>query len=221
MSITCHATGLWDQVRSAPYYSKQEWQASNLLILCQILINQGIQPNMSYCTVAGLWDQIRGNPPYLSDQEFYAENINLLCQIAGSPGLSGNTQVIYENHSPDTPGGDFTIIYIQWKVDCNALWIWLPPAASPPIGQWVQFDFEKGLGKYTVPTIVELRAIPTIGDCPPVEAKTFGNLVVGDPQAAHYRFDPDVYDADNGMSVIMPNDRTIADPGRWMQFSPA
>lgn len=89
MAITCQATGLWDQILDAPYLSKQQWQAANLLILCQIIVQQGGNPDMSSCEVSGLWEQIKGNPPFLSDQEFYAENINLLCQLAGGGGGGG------------------------------------------------------------------------------------------------------------------------------------
>lgn len=144
--------------------------------------------------------------------------IYLLAQI--QTGI-GNSQVIYGTSSPSEPGGDFTIIYVQWKIDCNALWIWQPPTTSPPAGQWVQFDFEKGLGQYTVPTTNELRAIATQGDCPPVSAITFGNLVVGDAQPAHYRWDSDDVQADDGMAVIVPDDVTRPDPGSWLQFTPA
>lgn len=44
---------------------------------------------MNGCTVSGLWDQVRGNPPYISEQQFMAENINLLCQLLGGGGGGG------------------------------------------------------------------------------------------------------------------------------------
>lgn len=44
---------------------------------------------MGSCTVSGLWNQVRGNPPFLSEQEFMAENINLLCQLLTGGGGSG------------------------------------------------------------------------------------------------------------------------------------
>jgi hypothetical protein len=160
---------------------------------------------------------------------FYPEGNTVLSQdgelrtlhkIADCSCTGGNATVIYNNSDPDTPGGDIYILYVKWNSECNALWLWVPPADAPPSGMWTEFDFDKATGSYRVPTVVELRAIPTL-DCPPVDAVTFGNLVPRDGQGAHYQFDNDAYDADDGMSVIMPNDRTIADAGRWMQFSPA
>lgn len=102
MPTECTAAGLWDQISGAPYMSKQQWMAANLLILCEILFNQGTVPSMSSCTVTGLWNQIGGNPPYLSEQQFMAENISLLCQImnAGGTGGGGNVNPVYHGASP-------------------------------------------------------------------------------------------------------------------------
>lgn len=85
----CSIAGLWDQVLTAPYLSRQQWQAYNLWILCQLVVAMGGNPNMSTCTVDGLWDQIHGAAPFLSDQQFYAENINLLCQLLLLSGGGG------------------------------------------------------------------------------------------------------------------------------------
>lgn len=103
--------GLWDQILSAPYISKQQFYAANLLLLCQIAVNNGANPDMSTCTVEGLWDQVKGNPPFISDQQFYAENLNLLCQIAGGGGGGGGSIWIYwENANvSDAPPFDPTI----------------------------------------------------------------------------------------------------------------
>lgn len=107
MAITCEATGLWDQILDAPYLSKQQWQAGNLLILCQIIVANGGNPDMSTCTVSGLWDQIKGNPPFLSDQQFYAENLNLLCQLLGGGGSVGAGSGILINR--ESPTGTYGV----------------------------------------------------------------------------------------------------------------
>lgn len=126
MPAICQAAGIWDAIGQAPYVSKQEWQAANLLILCQILVNNGIVPSMSACTVDGLWNQIKGNPPFLSDQEFYAENLNLLCQLlagGGGGGGGGPVQVYFTASPPAAPA------------DPTKAALWYPPGGGA-IKQW-------------------------------------------------------------------------------------
>lgn len=103
MPATCSIAGVWDQIRSAPYMSKQQWRAYNLLILCELI---GGTPFMGSCTVPGLWNQVRGVGPFLSEQEFMAENINLLCQLLtglGTGGL-GATWTVWEDTGPNPSG---------------------------------------------------------------------------------------------------------------------
>lgn len=90
MAAVCEVSGLWDQVRTAPYLSREQWRAYNLIILCQLVGLAGTPPVMNSCTVEGLWNQVRGNPPYISEQEFMAENIYLLCQLLGGGGGGGS-----------------------------------------------------------------------------------------------------------------------------------
>lgn len=142
--------------------------------------------------------------------------IYLLNQIYLNLGGGGHSTVVWQfNGAPDTPGGDIVIIAFDREPGCNSIWWW-----DPVLDVWTQFDVEGMTGNFAVPTIVELRQIVTV-DCPPVSAVTFGNLVVGDGQGAHYYFDATDAQADNGMSVIIPNDITRPDPGSWLQFSPA
>lgn len=64
---------------------------------------------MNSCTVAGLWNQIKGSPPFVSDQQFYAENLNLLCQIMTAGGGGGGATV--GSGPPPTDGTVTTLIY--------------------------------------------------------------------------------------------------------------
>lgn len=125
MPAICQAAGIWDAIGQAPYVSKQEWQAANLLILCQILVNNGIVPSMSACTVDGLWNQIKGNPPFLSDQEFYAENLNLLCQLlAGGGGGGGGVQQVYSGSAPPAAPANPALPAIFYPTGGGAIQEW-------------------------------------------------------------------------------------------------
>lgn len=144
--------------------------------------------------------------------------IYLLNQIYMNLGGGGNSVVVWHfNRAPDIPGGDVYIIAFDHEPGCNSIWWW-----DPTLAVWTQFDVEGMTGNFVVPTVVELRQIVTV-NCPPVSAVTIGNLVARPPdgQGAHYSFDADDTQADNGMSVIIPNDIVRPDPGSWIQFSPA
>lgn len=100
MSV-CATSGLWDQILNAPYLSKQQWRAANLIILCQLVGLAGTPPVMSACEVSGLWNQVAGTGPFLSEQEFMAENINLLCQLVAGGGGGGSTvNPVYTGAAP-------------------------------------------------------------------------------------------------------------------------
>lgn len=141
--------------------------------------------------------------------------LGLLKQLTDTFSGGPATVVWQFNGAPDIPGGDIYIIAFNRQPGCNSIWWW-----NPILAVWTQFDVEGMTGNFVVPTIVELRQIVTV-DCPPVSAVTLGNLVVGDGQGAHYYFDADDVQADNGMSIIVPNDIIRPDPGSWLQFSPA
>lgn len=100
MPTACTVPGIWDQISPSPFMSRQQWQATNLYLLCQLLIADGIVPSMNACTVSGLWNQITGSPPYLSEQEFYAENINLLCQLINGGG-GGSSAPTFGNYGDE------------------------------------------------------------------------------------------------------------------------
>lgn len=123
----------------------------------------------------------------------------LLAQLVGTGG--------FRQYSPDTPG-DF-VGQVAYRANCFGFFVWDGT-------QWILQDPLTSGGIYFRPTIVELRQVET-QVCVPVAAFTDGNLVVGDNQAAAYRWDPDSTDADDGMGTIMPDDRLITDPGRWKQ----
>lgn len=192
---------------------EKDLAAMQVYLLCQIL--QQYNPAM-ICTPQSLRDASTCYRCELSGKELYAAQVYLLCQILNNLGGGGNSTVVWHfNHAPDVPGGDIVIIAFDHQPGCNSIWWW-----DPTLAVWTEFDVEGMTGNFAVPTTVELRQIVTV-DCPPVSAVTFGNLVVGDGQGAHYYFDATDAQADNGMSVIIPNDITRPDPGSWLQFSPA
>lgn len=135
----CTTPGLWDQVRSAAgttsYLSKQQWRAYNLLILCELVVLAGGVPDMSFCTVDGLWNQVKGTPPFISEQEFMAENINLLCLLllagGGGGGGGGNFRAGSGTPAGASPGAlrtayaddDTGVIYVQ---NSDGTWPTLP-----------------------------------------------------------------------------------------------
>lgn len=155
-----------------------------------------------------------GHTPKYSDSKWrILQKILGALNDAGGPGDPANVRM--GPGAPSTPGGDTYIFYVRTKTGCNSLWWW-----NPLLAVWFEMNGEDFTGNYTCPTIVELRAIPTV-DCPPVSAITFGNLVVDDGQGAHYHWGDSDSQSDNGMSIIKPDDVAAADPGRWLQFSPA
>jgi hypothetical protein len=157
--------------------------------------------------------------------DFYPENnvvqsrdgeLRTLHKIADCTCLGGgasNATVEVHDGDPDTPGSTFSAVWLNIHAGCNSIWVW-NPAVGP---WWIQMNGEDFSGNYSCPTIVEVRALPTV-DCAPIRARTFGNLVAGDAQATEYWFDPDSTDTDDGMSTLLPDDRTVADTGRWKQL---
>ena len=98
MSLTCTTNGPWAGFKGVPFFSKQEFQATFLLILCQAVNKATGQPVMSACaTVAGAWNSIKndGNGDYLSDQEFYANALSLLCTLGNNVGGGGGASTDY------------------------------------------------------------------------------------------------------------------------------
>ncbi len=154
----------------------------------------------------------------LSGKGLLGAQVYLLCLLTNGSGGTGPGTLgdIRLGHGPPTgPGGTAPLFYVD--LDCSTEWTWDPTTLT-----WTEMDGEKGTGKYSVPTVVELRAIPTLV-CNLVEAHTFGNLTIGDEQPSWYRWDPDIIvdpdsgDPDTGMSLIKPDDRAAGDPGRWVQ----
>lgn len=193
---------------------EKDLAAMQVYLLCQIL--QQFKPAMD-CSAQSLRDASSCYRCKLSGKELYAAMVYLLCQILNNLGGGDSAVVWHGNVAPSIPGGDSFIVYFDHEPGCNSIWFWDPVTAV-----WTEFDVEGMTGNFVVPTVVELRQIVTV-NCPPVSAVTIGNLVARPPdgQGAHYSFDADDTQADNGMSVIIPNDIVRPDPGSWIQFSPA
>lgn len=91
MSACLASRPAWSGVAGSTFLSRQEWQYSFLVTLCEALAAAEGVP-VSECSVAGVWDKVTGDG-YVSDQQFYATSLSTLCllkdAISGGGGGGG------------------------------------------------------------------------------------------------------------------------------------
>ena len=135
--------------------------------------------------------------------------------------------VIYDGNYPQmaqTKGaetvGDHGGGLWRWQSDSVAvddgLNVLLPTGQSASVpGRWLRQSDQTGIP--VVETTQDLRDFTDYAEDKPTMVQTMGALSVGDGGGGLWRWDQDSLDADNFGVVLLPSDRDVSTPGRWLR----